>query len=788
MKSRTILWFLVIGLAVLAAAPMASIGFVTVDDSLADMTIRRGLDPWDYAWDEARSWGRLQIAGYHLASFVPHLTQTDWGFATIKILSTFGAALVFCLLAREIGGSWRTGLLCGVLFLGVTQNTWWHNLLNAYPFVFDASFALALLAIGATYRYVRRGAPAWLWLAAGSFLVSIWIYETFLAYVAVIVAVAWFVPTPPSLDEDGLVSIRKRRRRSSIVPAVVAAGYLVAYWVFKKTTGGEHGGYEKGELISALPLQVMGQFSLGGVPLYHWFAFLRDPSSDLVMAEEVRQAGGSLPRHFAEHFRISWLAKSLLAGVAVWLCLVGAPRSRVGLCTRHLLPVAALLIILPNSIIALIGKYQQLLLEQNLLSHTTSCFSQFGWYLLFAVVALKTARELSAKPRLQAILAGFVAVLVGLATLATSYWNDHVNRDQALVDQKWELAERLSETPEFQKMSQKAIIYAPTLWTGRSIMGHYEDYWSKWFNVGLKDGERRVIGDVADFLKVAENAAPKTQFYYVSWHQDGDGDSQFLAIARLRLKEKAPVLVDENDLDLSGDPVMAASPATEDGIILGVREVTILTDDFDELYEIQGTAFPFPDGRVPTVALDEAMGTPGSHFRFIIDPDRNGGSPADGIHRLQSDSLIEPETISVKESLGGSPTSHLVETVEWIGCNEVEFIEDEGLWLRWTSEKEAAVVIWNHLPRDVTVSLNTSFRAFGDRTVTIAPPGIDPVVFDFREGDDRHYIRNLRITLPPGLTSIPIRSDREPSRPKEGDVRQIAVQCFPWILKIDERP
>ena len=251
MGNRTIFLLLVIVLAVLAAAPLSRVRFVTVDDSLAALDVRRGADLWDHAWDEAEIWGRIQIAPFLLASYVPHLPGTGWGFQAIKIASTLGAALMFCVFAARAAGTWRIGGLCLVLFLCATQNTWLHNLLNAYPFVFDLAFALALGAMVATMAYVRSGRALWLVLGGGAFLGSIWIYETFLAFVALAAALATWTRV-----EDAATNLRRRRLLAGLVPLGVALLYLVVYKVYAWQTGGSYAGYEDGELFSRLPVDV----------------------------------------------------------------------------------------------------------------------------------------------------------------------------------------------------------------------------------------------------------------------------------------------------------------------------------------------------------------------------------------------------------------------------------------------------------------------------------------------------------------------------------------------------
>jgi|GEM_PF-2487385 len=785
MRRRSILTILIIALAILMADPMSRVDFVTVDDSLAELEVRAGTDLWDYAWSEAREWGRLQIAAYHLASFVPHLPGNGWGFQLIKIVSTFGAALVFCLVAQLLAGTWRVGALCGVMFLCLTQNSWYHNLLNAYPFVFDLPFAVAMASIAFAFLHVRRGGWWWLVLEAVCFLVAIWIYETFLPFVAIVAIVAAVVRPKSGCEEDGAESDagakdipRSRRLWAGLIPLAVAVCYLVAYGIYKGSTEGTYTGYSTGQLVSLVPLQVLGNLTFGGVPFSQFVAYVKDPSVDSVMMEEFASAGGTFFGHLRDHFKIEWLVKALLAGMATWLCLSRKPNSlsdtpasevssgRAPIALGWLVVIAGLLMVLPNLIISLIAKYQEIYLdsERPLPAHTTSCYTQFGFYLFAALIAVILLRALSKWPRVRAFAAGTVALMVAGSTLATSYWNDHVFRDQALAGEKWSFVDQVLASDDFAKLPNDAIIYAPTLWEGRGILGQYDDYWSRYFNIAHSGGSDDQVSDIRvhrqseRFLDDLEGY-PDRRRYFMSWAQD-DADRQFLSLARLWVSD---------------------SVVPDSELLLGSDRASVWISPRSEPYTIAGMAFPHEDGRLAKVTHVDVRTR--DWFSFQVS---NLVEHVD----LRSSWLFPPESLVVRDA-GPAVRSQPIEIAAWRGFHPREFVKAENEWLRWTGagdDKATGVVLRNRFPYPVEVSLTTSFRPMGARTVHVGLPGHDePSEFVFTgEADERLFLNDARFVLPVGDTFVPITSDRpsvvESVAPEGEEARALAVQCYPWEL------
>ena len=764
---RAIIGVLLLVVAALFVAPLATVHFVTIDDTVAALDVRSGINLWDRAWEEARDWSRLQSAAFQLGMFVPHLPGNLFWYQVIKISSTLVAAAVFCLSMWHLTGVGRLGILCGLLFCTLTMDSWYHNLLNAFPFVFDVPFALSMAMLAAVVHYVRGGRFGWLVAGAAGYLIAVWIYEAFLPFFVLFGLVALVLPVVSEREAEKVLC-RRRRLIGAAVPAGVAFLYLGAHVVFSQIVGESRldGHYSEGELASTLPLRLFWRLSEGGMPLHQWiyFAMGRGSTSHTLRAEFVEHGG--MFGHFLAHFRMTWLAKALLAGLIAWVCL-SRPQRYPRLQTRWIVAVGALVIVLPNLIIALVKKYQLLLVEHDILSHTTSCYSQFGYYLILAILLLRVSRTLAYHGHLSwaIVWAGFWALSIGTMSLAVDYWNDHVHRDQDLAGKKWELLDHFADSEAFANIPKNGIVYAPSLWKGRGILGHYRGYWSDYFNATAASGSKRqVFEHYKDFLAAVEQS-PKAKTYFARWHLNPEG-WQYLVFGRLR--------------PISG----GYQPKDGDAPRLAIRKLSVFHQGMPRRIEVEGSAYPSPRDAVAEVVFDGIAGkvvTDGP-FEFFIDSLTELGPDGDRWSlTLNCPTGIDPRTVSLQPADVDSQ-EEIIEFLGWEGTHKPEFIEADWASIRWTAG-DASIRIRNNLPYAVTAAATTSLRANGARTAIIGLPG-RTVVLEFAAGDDRKFLDRVSFVLPPGESVIPLTSDRPAAPASADDPRPLGLQFYPWNFDI----
>ena len=187
---------------------------------------------------------------------------------------------------------------------------------------------------------------------------------------------------------------------------------------------------------------------------------------------------------------------------------------------------------------------------------------------------------------------------------------------------------------------------------------------------------KRLVLKSPDRLLSLHRQAPRSKFFHIGWHQDEDG-GQFLSFCRLRV-------IEETD---SGGPILATERAV------------VFTDSFTGPIEIEGTALPHDDGDWARLSVEGAPRvSTDPDFEVIVDPVLDPGG--DGQVRrieLRCDGLFLPDTFSV-QAAGPASSPPLVSVGEWENAHPSEWVEDEGVWLRWTSSDRAAVALHNRSP------------------------------------------------------------------------------------------
>lgn len=435
---------MVLLVAIVRMSDFVGLPYGNADDMTADFAAMR-LGVWGAAVDKADSQGRLYyLLVLPIYGAMMRLAGTPW-YDLINLGSfAAGSLLPFVALRRALGET--TVQLYALLYFALLP------LLYSYcpPYAYPTYMFLPPLFCGlALILYPNR--PR---LAAVCFFLSLIGYEPSVLAVLGLYALAWIADParrPPLRWPIGLTGL-----------------YAVLYAAFRFAAASTYEG-----VALALPAsfadaaRVVLQLSSAS-SIFGWYR-------SHVYLSYIDYATGSshLSPLTAQVPAFSWAAVPivLLAVYLVWQSPRRSPR---------MLPLAALLIVLPNLLYAFTPKLWQLILDGAIPAYTGTRYSHFGLCLFLAVALL-------AIPRLPA--AALAVALLGWGWPATSEYSQTAALYARKQASKWDAARALAADLQRLPNGSPPLIHAPRLWNSSTAPMSWGDpvqeaeYWDRWFHV-----------------------------------------------------------------------------------------------------------------------------------------------------------------------------------------------------------------------------------------------------------------------------------------------------------------
>ena len=384
----------------------------------------------------------------------------------VGLAATLAAMAALALVAARLAGSPALGVLTAALLLGLYQDNWHHNILTAYPLVFDSGL-LCLLAAG--YALARHGETdrrRWLVLANGAMFLAFCHFEAFVAYLPVLAGIVWLT----GRGSPG------RRLRTLCAACAAVPVYLAVYLGYRLTHPSHYAG---NALDLSSPWRIVETalaYSASALPLGSFGLNLdyvnRFPVITSRYVLSFGQYLGNLAANWAS-LSPAWIATGILAGGLVSVCLRRADGS-LRPCPLALL-LAAYAVVCPNLLIALSPKYQEPALRGDNW-YVTSTFSFYALAVLFALFGLTLADR--APKRLRRPLAAVLGLLVGLTALVNASVNASVLQSKIAAAARWRVAELAAKSPALAALPDGATIVAPDLFANVGVEQVEPGYWS----------------------------------------------------------------------------------------------------------------------------------------------------------------------------------------------------------------------------------------------------------------------------------------------------------------------
>ncbi|MBI3070985.1 MAG: hypothetical protein HYY84_02555 [Deltaproteobacteria bacterium] len=452
-------------LAALTLLPYAETGFTTNDDTrLALVT-----DPFESGWQAAKSAGRLLHAVGGVIAYVPYLVDDNLYYQTIRLGSLAVSVFLFGFVVFRLFRSFRLGLLAVVFFFAFLTNSWQHNLITSYPFVYSVGICAFLVSLLSFHRFLSK--PTWrLGVATGAtYLVALFISEIFVLYLIVFFALGLSVRP---IEWSPRPRIIYRKLALMVPPVATALLFVVVYFSFRLVYPATYEGIEVagGGQVDRI-LSVVWRYSLSAFPGHFPFSGIHDG-----LVSTSARGGGPFVTLVAE-LRVVWVVKALLVAVAVAAALKSRARLFVGRPWMGGLSLGAVLIFLPNLLVAMSPKYQRWVAEGSQ-AYTTTHFSFFAVTLFLAILMIGAVRALESRKALQRLTKGALLSATVLMSLVTDAHNHIVTEDQVRSQAKWRLMDAFIRTPEFKAIADGSVIVAPSLWKFHGIVENHETYWT----------------------------------------------------------------------------------------------------------------------------------------------------------------------------------------------------------------------------------------------------------------------------------------------------------------------
>ncbi|MGQ9847985.1 MAG: hypothetical protein ACUVQP_10885, partial [Bacteroidales bacterium] len=467
-------------LLILSLYPLLCSGYVTNDD------MNFALMPFDFTLfkEIAIKQGRVGFILWLPITLIPHIFNNFIIFKVVQIGTILFSVFISSYLLRSLTKIPIIGYLFFLLFISLWQNTWEHNPLSAYPFIFSAQIILFTTSCLLLLKSINEKKKNLLPLSAIIYFIVLFGMELWVLYIVLISGIAFINCTDRERSPLHLIKILRWHLLAIIV-------YLCTYFVWRAYHPSTYGGniVNFSSTLSAF-FKTLIVYSTG---LF--------PGIQFVIHQQ----------------QLFWDISAIIKAVCI-LVLFTMLRSKIAAINISIKSVGLIiitsifLIITPNLLVAITSKYQDWVAHGSS-SYVYSHYSYFGIILLFVLLVICSAKK---TPAYYAVL-----IVIIMMSYMSDINNRMVGRDQCYSRIKWVLFDTFLSSEEFMTMPENTRIYAPTLWNARGIAASHDSYWSQY--VLTKTGKKVFVekSDKNATVELQYVDANNADFQYLSVYEHG---------------------------------------------------------------------------------------------------------------------------------------------------------------------------------------------------------------------------------------------------------------------------
>lgn len=505
-RSLIILFLLI--LYILTFFPLISTGFTTKDDT----EIALQFFNFHQISSNAQLQGRIGLFLASPLSLIPYIYQNEFYYQLIRLGAPIFLLSCLFVLLRTIYRNSIPSLLLVTLFLAFIQNSWEHNLVTSYPFVFNVIFCFLIISILFFIKYVETS-NFYYGLSSAFFYFLSLSAELFILYFFIFILLS--ISHNKKIYQSRIVTREFFISLISMLLPIIFATllYFIIYFLFRHFNPSTYDGNQIELADWTKMLRVVWQYSISSFPGYY---FLYDIFSGKINLM-------SSPINSLYEIRVEWIVKAVIVFYMIFYIL---SKNKEKFDNRRLtigLLVSILCIFVPNILLSLTGKYQHWVAVGSK-SYVYTYYSFIGTVCSLSLISVLVTNHLIRFPKIRKLVTLFIAASAATVCLATDFHNFYTTQDQTLSQSKWRTIDRFLLTPEFQSLKNGSLIYAPSLFKYRGIVANHPLYWSQY--ISRKSGKTINVIE-----KIPASKPIINDIYFLKYEQEPNTDSQYLVFS-----------------------------------------------------------------------------------------------------------------------------------------------------------------------------------------------------------------------------------------------------------------
>lgn len=530
--------FLLFILAIITFYPLFFGGFTTHDDAYIAINQWNGLT-WELTKSTSVTQGRFVFFWGLPLSAVPFIIDNRLWYLAIKFGSFFLLLSTLYYAVFQLFRSSWIALVSLAFFLTIIQNGWEHNAVTSYAFLFNFYASLFLGSLGLFATALERKS---LVLASLSGLLYFFALgtELFVLFFPfyVVILLSRSVSDAPVTKQ---LMAGKNYIFAIALPLIV---YLVIYLLWRHLHPSSYEGNSLNGFNLLDAVKVVATYSLTAFPLasLHFYTAPNDP---LPFTNSVSLSA------ILSGLNVAHVIKPIVAGF-LFVRLMTTTRFIVPQ-TRTLLigvALAGIGIFLPNLLLGLVLRHQSWV-NGGTYSYVYTYYSFISAVVFLALLlAYTNSKSRSWHPWLKLIFISMVVVAIMILGFAVEVRNQHFALDQKLAHRKWQLMDKVIQSPAFMEVPDGSTIVAPTLLSStRGYAAMLPDDWSNY--IKYKTGKK---------IHVVDNKRQgSVNCYVLTFRQEPYSDNQFMVLAKVK----------QPDSLLSSELTIFIMPAQANPVLVG---------------------------------------------------------------------------------------------------------------------------------------------------------------------------------------------------------------------------
>lgn len=539
-----ILLLLIILVYIITFYPLLGVMYSSNDDMWFAIFSQKSIyDIVETASTLAQQQARIQ---WHYVMFVyilPYIFDNQVYYYFLKFFPLLLNSILFGYIVNKLSRS-RILSLISVLFYAIfIQNSFDHNQLVSYVFIFPFAFNLILLSIILIIivleNIINQSNVKKVFTLKNKLLTfsSVLLYfaaismsEVFLAYLSLyFVVIPYYLVKSDRSDTHKLII-------SFLTPYVVATVFfLVPYLIYRDLNPPIYQGTSYMNFDISLIMKVIFQFSIASLPIQTFWQY-----SDLFQQYSYLENGhvNSLLWPII-HSKPIWIIKGILSSLIIALLFSQIERLLKKETILLLLGIGLILFVSPSILLSISQKYQQWVMN-GVNAYVFTYYSFFGSILIIGTISIAIYQSLSSL-FLKNLYVFLFLIIVSTGSIITDYSNYHVTLKQSQGNQLWETIDQFIEAKEFQSIEDNSIIFAPSLWTkdGSSFVYQLQkddprsNYWTNYFN-SKTNKKIEIIRDIKDIYNFVDTESlQEKKIYYLRYGQERNVPNQLIVFGQI---------------------------------------------------------------------------------------------------------------------------------------------------------------------------------------------------------------------------------------------------------------